>query len=60
MVLKLSKKVHFFLQFCANLSRKSKPIKTIRIHPSKRSHYALSENGIVYYAMTYFFEDNRV
>ena len=27
---------------------------------SERSHYALSENGIVYYAMTYYFGDIRV
>ena len=35
-----------FLQFCANLS--------------KRYRYALSENGIVYYAMTYCFGDIRI
>ena len=45
MVLKLSKKVHF-LQFCADLSKKSKSIKAIYIYASERSRYALSENGI--------------
>ena len=54
--LKLSKKVHF-LQFCADLSKKSKSIKAIYIYASERSRYALSENGIVYYAMTYCFGD---
>ena len=52
MVLKLSKKVHF-LQFCADLSKKSRSIKAIYIYVSGRSRYALWENGIVYYAMTY-------
>ena len=56
MVFKLSKKVHF-LQFCADLSKTSKPIKAFYIYASKRSRYALSENGIVYYAMTYCFGD---
>ena len=55
-VLKLSKKVHF-LQFCADLSKKSTPIKAIYKYASKRSRYTLSENGIVYYAMTYCFGD---
>ena len=59
MVLKLSKKVHF-LQFCADLSKKSKSIKAIYIYASERSRYALSENGIVYYAMTYCFGDISV
>ena len=46
-ILKLSKKVHFF-QFCADLSKKiSKCIKAIYIYASERSHYALSENGII-------------
>ena len=56
MVLKLSKKVHF-LQFCADRSKKSKSNKTIYIYASERSQYALSENGIVYCAMTYYFGD---
>ena len=33
------------------LSKKSE----IYIYASEKSHYALSENGIVYYAMTYYF-----
>ena len=59
MVLKLSKKVNF-LQFCADLSKKSKSIKAIYIHASERSRHALSGNGIVYYAMTYSFGDISV
>ena len=58
MVLKLSKKVHL-LEFCADHSKKSKSIKAIYIYASERSRYALSENGIVYYAMTYCFGDNN-
>ena len=58
-VIKLSKKVHF-LQFCADLSKKSNSIKAIYIHASERSRYALSENGIYYYAMFYYFRDIRV
>ena len=27
----------------------------VYIYASEQSHYALSENGIVYYAMTYYF-----
>ena len=46
-----------FLQFGADLSKKSKSIKAIYIYASERSRYALSENGIVYYAMTYCFGD---
>ena len=56
MALKLSKKVHF-LQFCAGLSKKSRSIEAIYIHASGRSRHALSENGIVYYNMTYCFGD---
>ena len=59
MVRKLSKKV-YFLQFCAELSKKSKSVKAIYIYASERSRYALSENGIVYYAMTYCFGDISV
>ena len=51
MVLKLSKKV-YFLEFCASRSKKSKSIKAIYMYTSERSRYVLSENGIVYYAMT--------
>ena len=59
MVIRLSKKVHFW-QFCADLSRKSKSIKTIYIYASERPRYTLSENGIVCYAMTYCFRDISV
>ena len=59
MVLKLSKKVHF-LQFCVDFSKKPKSIKAIYIYASERSRYALSENCIVYYAMTYYFGDVMV
>ena len=58
-VLKLSKKVHF-LQYCADLSKKSKSIEAVYIYASERSRYALSENGIVYCAMTYYFGDISV
>ena len=56
MVLKFSKKVHF-LQFLANISKKSSFIKAIYIYACGRTRYALSENSIVYYAMTYYFGD---
>ena len=59
MVFKLSKKVHF-LQFCAELSKKSTSIKAIYICASERYCYALSENDIVYYAITYCFGDIRI
>ena len=55
MVLKLSKKLHF-LQLCADLSKKSKSIKAIYIYATERSGYALSENGIVYYALNVLFQ----
>ena len=58
MVFKYSKKVRF-LQFCADLSKKFRP-KAIYICASERSHYALLENGIVYYAMCYCFEDINI
>ena len=54
MVLKLSKKV-YFLQHCVDLSKKSKFIEAIYIYASERSRSALSENVIVYYALTYCF-----
>ena len=59
MVLKLSKKEHV-LQFCARLRKKSESIKAIYIYLSERSRYALSRNGIDYYARTYCFEDIRI
>ena len=45
-ILKLLKKVHF-LQFCADLSKKSKYIKAIYIYASEWSCYPLSKNGII-------------
>ena len=54
----MSKKVHF-LKFCADLSKKSQSIKVIYIHAAKRSCCTITENGIVYYAMTYLFGDIR-
>ena len=47
MVLKLSKKVHF-LQFCADLSQKSKSVKAIYIYGFESLYYSLSENDMVY------------
>ena len=44
MVLKLLRKVHFW-QFCADLSKKSKSIKTIYKYASGMSRYPLSESG---------------
>ena len=52
MVLKLSKKVHF-LQFCADLSKKSKSVKAIYIYASESSHYTLSENAMVYRGLSH-------
>ena len=49
-----------FLQFCADLSKKSKSVKAIYIYVTETSCYTLSENGIVYYAMTYCFGDISV
>ena len=43
-VRKLAKKVHF-LQFCANLSKKSKSANAIYIYASESSHYTLSEKS---------------
>ena len=56
--LNCQKKV-LLLQFCADLSKKCKSIKAIYIHASERTHYVLSGNGIVCYAMTYCFGDIR-
>ena len=47
MVRKLSKKV-YFLEFCADLSKKSKFIKAIYIYAFESSLSTLSENGMVY------------
>ena len=43
MVLTLSKKLHF-LEFCADLSKKSKSVKAIHIYVSNSSHYTISDN----------------
>ena len=63
MVFKLSEKEHF-LQFCADISSKSKSVKAIYIYTfyiyTYIPYYALSENGIIYYAMTYCFGDSGV
>ena len=45
MALKLSEIV-YFLQFCADLSKKYKSVTTIPIYASETSHYTLSENGL--------------
>ena len=50
--LKLSKKVHI-LQFCPDFTKKPKSVKATYIYASERPRYALSENGIVYCAMTW-------
>ena len=59
MALKLSEKGHF-LQFYVDLNMKSKSNEAIYIYASERSSNLLSENGIVYHAMTYCFGDIRV
>ena len=58
-LLELSRKVHL-LQCCANLSKKSKSIEAICIYTFEISRFALSENGIVYYAMASCFRDIRI
>ena len=47
MVCKLSKNVNF-LQFCADLSKKSKSVEAIYIYASESSYYSLSENALIY------------
>ena len=49
-----------FLRFCVDDSKKYKSIRAIYIYASERSRYILSENDIVYYAMTYSFRDIEV
>ena len=51
MVCKLSKKVNF-LQFCADLSNKSRS-KSIYIYTSESSHYTLSENTIAFRGLSH-------
>ena len=46
--------------FCLALSKKSRFIKVVYIFASEVSCYGLSENGIVYYAITYCFGNIRV
>ena len=52
MVCKLPQKVHF-IQFCADLSKKSKSAKAIYIQASERSYYTHSENGMVYRGLSH-------
>ena len=59
MVCKLSKKVHF-LQFCADLSKKSTLGEAIYIYASKSSNYALSENAMVYRGLSHHSWDIRI
>ena len=47
------------MQIYADLSKKSRSVKAFYIYAPGRSCYALSENDIVYYAMTYCFGDIR-
>ena len=51
-VCKLSKKVHI-LQFCADLSKKSKSSEAIYIYASESSHYTLPENAMVYRGLSH-------
>ena len=48
MVFQLSKKKGHFLQYCADLSKKSKSVKSIYIYASESSRYSLSENNMIY------------
>ena len=50
MVLKLSKIVSF-LQFFADISKKSKTVIAIYIYATESSPFTLLENGVGYYAM---------
>ena len=59
MVLKLSKIVSF-LYFFANVSNKSKAVIAVYVSVFEISCFALLENGIAYYAMTYSSEDINV
>ena len=49
---KLSKKVNF-LQFYADLNKKSKSVKAIHIYASESSYYTLSENTMVYTGLSH-------
>ena len=57
MTLKLSKIVSF-LHFFANVSNKSKAVIAVYVYTCSR--FALLENDIGYYAMTYSLEDTSV
>ena len=59
MVLKLSKIVSF-LHFFADLSNKSKAFMAVYVYAFESSRFALLENGIGYYAVTYSLEDISV
>ena len=59
MVLQLSKTVSF-LQFFANVRKKSKAVTTIYLYASESSCFTLLENDVGYYAMVYSLEDIRV
>ena len=50
MVLKLSK-IASFLQFFADISKKSKAVIVIYVYASECSCFTLLENGVGYYAM---------
>ena len=56
MVLKLSKIVSFF-HFFVDVSNKSKAVIAVYIFAFESSRFALLENGIAYYAMTYSLEN---
>ena len=43
--------------YFADLTKKSKSIKAMHTYASAKCCYALSENGVAYYAMTYCFGD---
>ena len=51
MVLKVSK-IESFLQFFADISKKSKAVIAIYVYASESSRFALLENGVGYYAMS--------
>ena len=50
MVFKLSKIVSF-LQFFADISKKSRAVIAIYVYASESSRFTLLENGVGYYAM---------
>ena len=41
-----------FMQFCTNISKKSKSVKAIYIYASGISHYIFLENDVVYRSMS--------